>query len=148
MREDKMATSLNERVVKLILPSMIGYERIAMSSLASFAAMYDFPSGRVEDLKTVVAEAAINAMQHGNKWRPDAEVRIGFHFFNDAIQILVTDEGEGIKELVPQPDIERIMKKLDPPVGFGIFLIRKLADEVEFNADTENGHCMKMVIKK
>ena len=143
-----MATSLNERVVKLILPSMIGYERIAMSSLASFAAMYDFPSERVEDLKTVVAEAAINAMQHGNKWRPDAEVRIGFHFFNDAIQILVTDEGEGIKELVPQPDIERIMKKLDPPVGFGIFLIRKLADEVEFNADTENGHCMKMVIKK
>lgn len=148
MREVKMATSLNERVVQLILPSTIGYERIAMSSLASFAAMYDFPAERIEDLKTVIAEAAINAMQHGNKWRPDAEVYIRFSFFNDAIQISVTDEGEGIKDALPWPDIERIVNQLDPPAGFGIYLIRQLTDEVEFNAAAENGHCLKMVIRK
>jgi serine/threonine-protein kinase RsbW len=148
MREDEMATSLNERMVELILPSMIGYERIAMSSLASFAAMHDFPPGRIEDLKTVVAEAAINAMQHGNKWGTDTEIRILFCFFKDAIQISVSDEGEGIKEVLPQPDIDRIVNQLDPPVGFGMYLIRELADEVDFNADTENGHCLKMVIKK
>jgi serine/threonine-protein kinase RsbW len=148
MREDEMTTSLNERVVQLILPSTIGYERIAMSSLASFAAMYDFPPGRIEDLKTVVAEAAINAMQHGNKWRPDTEVHIRFNFIDDAIQIFVTDEGEGIKGALRWPDIDRIVDQLDPPVGFGIYLIRQLADEVEFNSATENGHCLKMVIKK
>lgn len=148
MREDEMTTSSHDQVVKLILPSTIGYERIAMSSVASFAAMCNFPPGRIEDLKTVVAEAAINAMQHGNKWRPDAEVHIRFYFFNDAIQISVTDEGEGIKEVVPWPDIDRIVEQLDPPVGFGVYLIRQLADEVEFNAAAENGHCLKMVIKK
>jgi len=148
MREDKMTTSLNKRVVKLILPSMIGYERIAMSSLASYAAMYDFPPGRIEDLKTVVAEAAINAMQHGNKWHPDTEVHIRFNLLDDAIQISVSDEGEGIKEMQPPPDIDRIVDQLDPPVGFGIYLIQKLADDVEFNAADENGHCLKMVIKK
>ena len=143
-----MTTSLNERVVKLILPSTIGYERIAMSSLASFAAMCDFPPERIEDLKTVVAEAAINAMQHGNKWRPDTEVQIVFNFFNGAIQLLVTDEGDGIRDAPPDPDIDRIVNELDPPVGFGIYLIRMLADEVEFNFAAENGHCMKMVIRK
>ena len=148
MREDKMTSSLNERVVKLTLPSTIGYERIAMSSLASFAAMYDFPAERIEDLKTVIAEAAINAMQHGNKWRPDTQVHIRFNFLDNAIQITVSDEGAGIKELLPQPDIDRIVNQLDPPVGFGIYLIRELADEVEFNAAAENGHCLKMVVKK
>ena len=148
MREDKMTTSLNERVVKLILPSAIGYERIAMSSLASFAVMHDFSPERIEDLKTVIAEAAINAMQHGNKWRPDTGVHILFDFFDDAIQISVSDEGEGIKEVLPKPDIDRIVNQLDPPVGFGIYLILKLADEVEFNAASENGHCLKLVIKK
>jgi serine/threonine-protein kinase RsbW len=148
IREDKMTTSLNKRIVKLILPSTIGYERIAMSSLASFAAMYDFPPARIEDLKTVVAEAAINAMQHGNQWRPDTEVHIRFNFFDDAIQIYVSDEGEGINEVLPQPDIDRIVNQLDPPVGFGIYLIQELTDEVEFNAADGNGHCLKMVIKK
>jgi len=148
MRDTAMTLRLNDRFVKISLPNSIGYERIAMSSLASFAAMYGFPMGRIEDLKTVVAEAAINAMQHGNKWRPDTEVHIVFNYFDDAIQIFVTDQGEGIKEALPQPDIERIVNELDPPVGFGIYLIRKLADEVEFNAHTDNGHCLKMVIKK
>ena len=64
------------------------------------------------------------------------------------IQIVVADQGSGIKEDLPQPDIKRIMKKIDPPVGFGVYLIRQLADEVEFNLDVASGHCMKMVIRK
>ena len=84
-----MGSNLNERVVKVILPNMIGYERIAMASLASFAKMFDFPPKRIEDLKTVVAEATINAMQHGNKGRTDALVSIAISFKDDAIEILV-----------------------------------------------------------
>ena len=40
------------------------------------------------------------------------------------------------------------MKKQDPPVGFGVFLIQELADGVEFNIDTDNGHCVNIVVKK
>jgi len=76
----KMGSNLNERIVKVILPNMLGYERIAMASLASFAKMYDYPPKRIEDLKTVVSEAAINAMQHGNRGRPDAVVTIHINF--------------------------------------------------------------------
>jgi anti-sigma regulatory factor (Ser/Thr protein kinase) len=143
-----MASNLNKRVVKLSLPSTIGYERIAMASLASFAKMHGYSSARIEDLKTVVAEAATNAMEHGNKGQPDAVVNFVFHYGDDAIQIMVADQGAGIKEDLPPPDIERIMKKIDPPVGFGIYLIRRLADEVDFNLDVASGHCLKMVIRK
>lgn len=127
---------------------MIGYERIAMASTASFAKMFGFPPERIEDMKTVVAEAAINAMQHGNKGRPDAEVTIFIKFKDDAIRIAVMDEGDGIKEVLPKPNIDRIMNNLEPPIGFGVFLIQQLADEVAFNIDTDKGHCMEMVIKK
>lgn len=143
-----MVANLNNRAVELILPNAFGHERIAMASLASFAKMHGFSLARIEDLKTIVAEAAINAMVHGNKGRPDAAVSIVFHYNDDAIHILVTDQGEGIKEILPQPDIERIVKEIDPPVGFGIYLIRQLADEVEFNTDVATGHCLKMVIRK
>ena len=144
----KMSSNLNERIVKVILPNMLGYERIAMASLASFARMFDYSPERIEDLKTVVSEAAINAMQHGNRGRPDAVVTIHINFEEDAIQILVMDEGDGIKEVLPKPNIERIINELDPPIGFGVFLIQELVDEVEFNIDTNKGHCLKMVVKK
>jgi len=143
-----MSSNLNERIVKVILPNMIGYERIAMASLASFAKMYDYSPKRIEDLKTVVSEAAINAMQHGNRGRPDAVVTIHIKFKEGAIQILVMDEGDGIKQVLPKPNIEQIINELDPPIGFGVFLIQKLADEVEFNVDNNKGHCLRMVVKK
>lgn len=143
-----MTTNLNERMVKIILPNILGYERIAMASSASLAKMFGFSSERIEDLKTIVAEAAINAMQHGNKGRGDAEVVVTIGFKDNAIHVKVADQGEGIAEVLPKPDIERIIDNLDPPVGFGVFLIQELADEVEFNLDTESGHSVNIVVKK
>jgi serine/threonine-protein kinase RsbW len=143
-----MATNLNERMVKIILPNILGYERIAMASTASLAKMFGFSSERIEDLKTVVAEAAINAMQHGNKGRMDSEVAVTIHFKDNAIHVAVTDQGDGIAEVLPKPDINRIINMQDPPVGFGVFLIQELADGVEFNIDTDNGHCVNIVVKK
>ena len=125
-----MTANLNNRVVELILPNAIGHERVAMATLASFAKMHGYSLARIEDLKTVVAEAAVNAMEHGNKGQADAVVNIVFHYGDDAIQIMVADQGAGIKEDFPQPDIEKIVREIDPPVGFGVYLIRQLADEV------------------
>jgi hypothetical protein len=58
------------------------------------------------------------------------------------------DEGDGIKNTPPKPDIDRIMSNLDPPIGFGVYLIRELSDEVEFNIKTDRGHGLRMVIGK
>ena len=143
-----MATNLDERTIEVILPNRIGYERIAMASSASFAKMFGFSPARIEDLKTVVAEAAVNAMQHGNKGRPDAKVTIRMNLENDTIYVTVTDDGEGIKNTYPEPDIDRIIANLDPAIGFGIFLIKQLVDDVDFNIRTEKGNGLRMAIKK
>ena len=143
-----MATNVNERSIEVILPNQLGYERIAMASSASFAKMFGFSPARIEDLKTVVAEAAVNAMQHGNKGRADARVSIRMNLENDTMYVTVTDDGEGIKKIYPKPDIDRIIDNLDPAIGFGIFLIKQLVDEVDFNIRTEKGNGLRMAIKK
>ena len=142
-----MSTRINDNAVEIVLDNELGYERVAMACAASFAKMMGFSDERIEDLKTVVAEAAINAIQHGNKDRPDAKVAISMSSKDGTLHIAVTDNGGGIKDLPPKPDIGRIIEKLDPPTGFGTFLIKQLADEVEFNEMTDGGHMVKMAIR-
>ena len=73
-----MQPSASNTAVKIVLPNILGYERIAMACSASFAQMNGLPPDRIEDLKTIVAEAATNAMQHGNGGRAEAHVSIWF----------------------------------------------------------------------
>jgi serine/threonine-protein kinase RsbW len=139
--------SLNGKTVEVILSNRMGYERIAMACSASFARIYGLAPERIEDLKTIVSEAAMNAMEHGNKGKPEARVTVSMNIKDDTIHVRVTDAGDGIKELPVRPDIVRIMENIDPPAGLGLFLIKNLADHVEFNDITDNGHSITMAIK-
>jgi len=133
--------------VEVSLPSKIGYERIAMDSSASFARIVGFVSERIEDLKTAVAEACINAIEHGNKGRSDARVIVTMNFRDYSFSVSVKDEGGGIPELPKDPDIKENIEKLEPPKGLGIYLIKQLVDQVEFNEMTKEGHMVRMVIR-
>ena len=133
--------------IEVNLVNQVGYERVAMACSASYAKMMGLAPERIEDLKTIVSEAAINAMQHGNKGRPDARVTVAMNCKDDTINVTVTDEGDGITHFPPKPDIEKIIDDLEPPVGFGLFLIEQLADQVEFNKEANGGHMIKMAIK-
>ena len=123
---------LEKETVAFTLPSMLGYEHIAMGGLAAFAKRLGFSPSRIEDLKTAVAEAYINAVQHGNKGKADARVIVAFNFKDGILGISVFDEGDGLKEEPKDPDIERILDDLDVPVGFGVFLIKRLMDKFEY----------------
>jgi len=138
---------LDDQTVELNLPSRIGYERIAIGGLAAFAKSVGFSSSRVEDLKTSVAEACINAMQHGNKGKPDARVLVAISFQENTLRISVFDEGQGLKAQPKDPDIERIIENLDPPVGFGVFLMKRLMDRVEFDRTSNHLHEVRMMMK-
>ena len=142
-----MIADLTQRTVKVILSNELGYERIAMDCSASFAKIFGCPSDRIEDLKTIVAEAAMNAIQHGNHGRANAKVTIFMDFKDDTINVAVIDEGNGIGKFPPKPDIARIIDNIDPPIGFGLFLIKQLADQVEFNQRIDGGYVVKMAIK-
>ena len=142
-----MPSTLNNQSITINLPNQLGYERIAMACSESFAKMLGLSAERIEDLKTIVAEAAINAMQHGNKERPDAWVKVSMTVKDNAIEVTVMDQGEGFSAFLPDPDIERIVNEKDPPVGFGTFLIRQLADQVKIDKTADGASIVRMTIK-
>ncbi|UCF90681.1 MAG: ATP-binding protein [Desulfobacterales bacterium] len=142
-----MIQILDERTIEVNLPNKIGYERVAMDCAASFAKIVGLVSARIEDLKTAVSEACLNAMEHGNRGRPDARVIVTMNCGDDDFSVSVLDEGEGIRELPKEPDIEKKIEKLEAPNGLGLFLIKQLVDQVEFNEMTKDGHAVRMVIK-
>ena len=106
--KEQMVRRLNSHAVEVSLPSKLGYERIAMDCSASFAKMAGFAQDRIEDLKTAVAEACLNAIEHGNKGNPDTRVLVPA---DEAFSF-----GYGTKRglrRVPVPDIEGLLQRLD-----------------------------------
>ncbi|MBI4545229.1 MAG: ATP-binding protein [Gemmatimonadetes bacterium] len=89
-----------------------------------------------------VTEALANAMLYGNGRDPRKRVRVEARCTPWAVVVRVTDEGRGFDpELVPDPTVPpRVME----PGGRGIFLIRQLMDQVEFN---EAGNSITMILR-
>ena len=148
--EKELIRMLDEKSIEISIPNKLGHERIAMACSASFAKIVGFRPERIEDLKTAVAEACINAMEHGNKNDPSARVVINMHYNDHIFSVSVMDQGKGLdnsNKPYEEPDIELKIQKLQTPRGLGIFLIKQLVDEVEFNQTTDEGHMMRMVFK-
>jgi anti-sigma regulatory factor (Ser/Thr protein kinase) len=67
-------------------------------------------------------------------------------FKDDAFSVSVMDEGNGIPEMPEAPDIDKKIEELETPRGLGIYLMKQLTDQVDFNAQGD-GHVVRMVIK-
>lgn len=145
--EKPLSIILTEHVIEVNIPNMLGYEQIAMESAASFAKIIGFAQERIEDLKTAVSEACLNAIKHGNKGRWEARVIVTMSFKKNSLNICVKDEGSGITELPQEPNIERNIENVESRKGIGIYLIKQLVDQVEFNELTKKGHVVKMTMK-
>ena len=141
-----MIRLLDERTIEVNLPSKFGYERIAMECSAALARLAGVVATRVEDLKSAVAEACINAMQHGNQWRPEARVVINMSFTDDTFKVTVRDQGDGVPDVPKYQGIERIIEDNLSPRGLGVFMIQHLVDDVKFNQTADGGHMMVMEI--
>lgn len=139
----------SENSFELHMPSVLGFEKLAIDFAASVGKIMQLPAERIEDLKTAVAEACINAIEHGNKMKPSAKVCISFTIEASKLQVAVQDEGMGIGQITP-PSIEQTIagrKERPTPRGWGIFLIKNLMDEVEFETRPGGWNVVRMAIR-
>ncbi len=131
--------------IELHIPSVMGYEKIAMETAASMAKRMGFTEDRIEDLKTAVAEACINAIEHGNQLDSSTKVCITLTAEQSKLQVTVKDEGKGVSQ-TGSPSIEGKIEGKDKTRGWGIFLIKSLVNEVKFEVSPEGGNVVKMII--
>src|SRR6202142_1003341 len=96
-------------VFVLSLPSKLGHEKVAKSTAASVAKLMGFREDRIEDLKTAVAEACINAIEHGNRLNEKLSVGVVMSAGEDSLEVKVIDDGKGMRTQPAKPDIDRKM---------------------------------------
>ncbi len=91
------------------------------------------------NLRVALAEALANAILYGNAEDETKGVAVRVLFGRHAVEMEVTDEGGGFDyRYLPDPTLPANRMR---PYGRGLFLIRRLVDEVRFN-DTGNSICM------
>lgn len=113
------------------LSSEPGNEKIAMGQVASLLEPLNLNKTLLERIKTAVAEATMNALEHGNRYQTDIPVNIRVDVSPDKIRIQVEDQGRGPKSLKPEvPDLDAKLAGLQSPRGWGLFLIQKMTDEL------------------
>ena len=141
-------TNSKSATVEVRLPSRMGYEKVAMSAAASVAKLMGFGSDRIEDLKTAIAEACINAIEHGNRLNEKLSVGVVLSAQSDKLEVKVIDDGTGIRKVPAKPDIDRKMHGEEGPRGIGMFLIQALVDEAEWVAsDDGRSSYVRLVIR-
>jgi anti-sigma regulatory factor (Ser/Thr protein kinase) len=120
------------------LASEPGNERLALARVAGTVKDLGLSDARLERLKTAVAEATMNAIEHGNGNRPEIPVEVEVTQDGDEITVAITDQG-GRDHAGPDDHTEPdLVKKLDgdqSPRGWGLFLIRNMVDAMEVTTD-------------
>jgi serine phosphatase RsbU (regulator of sigma subunit)/anti-sigma regulatory factor (Ser/Thr protein kinase) len=113
-----------------------GNERQVIERVANVLHGLALPALRLENLKTAVAEATMNAMEHGNQYQADKLVTIQVLATSDQVRVRITDDGGTFDMPEPvTPDLEAKLAGLQSPRGWGLFLIKQLVDDMQVTGD-------------
>ena len=137
----------NGSSVEVRLPSELGFEKVAMSTAAGMAELMGFSKERIEDLKTAVAEACINAIEHGNQFSDAVRVGVVLSSREDELEVKVIDDGRGVSSKPPSPNMDRKIIGEEDPRGMGMFLIEALVDKAEWHKGPPGKSFVRLVIR-
>ncbi len=83
-----------EDIHELHILNKFGSEKIVMKQVAAIAKEIGFSNSRIEDLKTAVSEACLNAMEHGNKMNATTKVGISLSIDKTKLKVSIEDKGK------------------------------------------------------
>ena len=133
-------------LAEIAVPSEPGNERRAMDEVAGAVGGLGLPDRTMERLKTAVAEATMNAMEHGNRYREEVPVLIEVSATDADLSVRITDEGAGPAAFKPEtPDLEAKLGGAQTPRGWGLFLIKSMVDEMNVTGD-ERHHTVELIL--
>jgi anti-sigma regulatory factor (Ser/Thr protein kinase) len=129
------------RLDAFTLASEPGNERLALARVAGTVKDLGLSEARLERLKTAVAEATMNAIEHGNGNRAEIPVEVEVTQDGDDIIVAISDQGgeaQAAAQSAGDAEEPDLLKKLDgaqTPRGWGLFLIRNMVDAINVTTD-------------
>lgn len=136
----------SDKKIEIQILSQPGAERKVIKRATVVAREMGFPDDKIEDLKTSIAEACINAIEHGNKFDASMKVCITMTIKESHLKVEIEDEGKEFGT-IKTPNIEAKIEGKEDPRGWGIFLMNNLMDDVTFNHKPMGGNVVTMKLR-
>lgn len=126
--------------LKIEIPSLPDNIRIVESFIDNANERFDISEDMYGNIMVSVTESVNNAIIHGNNSDKTKNVTIVLQFDEKQLRFFITDQGPGFDyNNLPDPTAPENIEK---PGGRGIFLMRHLCEEVNFN---EKGNHVELV---
>ncbi|MCO6451746.1 MAG: SpoIIE family protein phosphatase [Caldilineales bacterium] len=129
---------------KFEIESAPGKEREAVARIIPVLEPLVINPTHLEKMKTAVAEATMNAMEHGNQYDPTKSVTLETLRSDTQLQVQITDFGGD--QVIPdhtEPNLEAKLAGEQSPRGWGLFLIKSMCDDLEITSDGEH-HTLRL----
>lgn len=136
---DKLALGREPRpasVFELVIPIEDEAELIAARTAEQIARVADFDQEAINQIKTALIEACINAAEHGDS--PDRKIHQRFAIDENKLIITVSNKGKTFGRADGQSTPSIAAHSAKGTRGRGLHIIRALMDEVEFEG-TDDG---------
>jgi len=129
-------------------PSQAGNERPASEKVIAALAPFRLEEMVEQRLATAVAEATMNAMEHGNQYRAELPAHIQVLSSPSQIAVRIHDFGQGIPQTAAvTPDLESKLAGEQSPRGWGLFLIQNMVDELNI-LPGEHGQVIELIVNR
>jgi serine/threonine-protein kinase RsbW len=92
-----------------------------------------------------VDEAVTNIIEHGYGIECPSRIDVTCEILKDGLKVMIYDDAEPFDPTsVPDPEVKVSLEEIKPR-GLGIFFMRKMMDEVKYEASREMGNTLTMI---
>ena len=123
-----------------------------LEKICTFVTRYARQAGldekQVYAVQLAVDEAATNIIEHGYCCTGEGDFTITCQPEVDGLRVILHDHAPPFNpDEIPPPNTDAPLEELKPR-GIGVFLIRKMMDEVHYQFDAEHGNTLTMLKKR
>ncbi|MBI6546668.1 MAG: ATP-binding protein [Cyanobacteria bacterium NC_groundwater_1444_Ag_S-0.65um_54_12] len=140
------ADSPSFKPISVSLPSDVSYLDIARTFVADVGNKVGLLASEIHDLQLAVTEAVTNVIEHAYAGDSSQRIELAFEKAGECFTIVITDNSGNRFDPVnyPEPDMKEYLSQYRAG-GLGLFLMRKLMDQVEFFSDSSGTNHLRLI---
>jgi serine/threonine-protein kinase RsbW len=113
--------------------------------VTDYAKQAGLNDSQVYAVQLAVDEASTNIIEHGYGQECPSRIDITCDVQEDGLKVIIYDDADPFNpESVPKPEINVALDEIKPR-GLGIFLMRQMMDEVNYQSSAEKGNTLTML---
>jgi len=109
------------------------------------ASLAGFSDKEIYAIQLAADEASSNIIEHAYAGMKGGKLEIECSIFDDGLEIVMRDQGKSFNpSSVPEPNVKADLSERKIG-GLGMYLMRKLMDEVTYESSDETGNILTMI---